>query len=271
MTHNMIVYGVVQLLTMLLAAVWWYHTARTHMQYHFVLPKDWWSITWKSIRDFTLWNQLIGVISRLLYQADIVILGFFVTLAAIGPYSVALTISNVFFVFPQLAQKLVTFSFSQLDTKMNARALGLAVKYNTIICIGQFVVFTLIGKWVIAFFGPAQPEQVLMYALYLVGGVTLFNLSRPWLSLAFAQMSNRKIFFQLFVPLGVGGMVIYAIAAQTEGVLGVARANVLLYLLAGAFSVLYVTYHLRVVPSFELITIQEKKFVSELLSRVKKV
>lgn len=46
--------------------------------------------------------------------------------------------------------------------------------------------------------------------------------------------------------IGAIGLIIYALAAQASGAVGAAQANVVLYLVASTFNIIYVTRHLKV-------------------------
>jgi O-antigen/teichoic acid export membrane protein len=168
------------------------------MKFSFHLPHNWKKLVVDSVKDFSLWNQLSSMLLRVLYQADVIILGFFVSLSALGDYTIALTIANVFFVVPQLFQKTFSVSFSRLSEKQRlAHGLGLAVKYNALFSIAQLAGYVILQPLIMAFFGPEHPETVSLYAFFIITGVTLFNLARPWVGLTTVKESKKKRLFRL--------------------------------------------------------------------------
>lgn len=268
-SRDVLTYGFLQVLVALLGVGWWYWNAKQKMGFTFKLPGDWIKISYDSIRGFVFWNHLGGVINRLVYQADIVILSFFVSLAALGEYTIALTIANVFFVFPQLVQKLMSLSFSQIEKQSLSKNLGVAVRYNTLFSLAQFLGYWALGHYLIDFLHIKNAPLVFTYSLFLAGGVTLLNLARPWISLAVVRIEPKKFFTHLFLFPCALAMVIYWVAAQTSGVMGVAQANVLAYFIVGGWAVFYISLALGVRPDFFYLASFERKWLLRTIGKKK--
>ncbi len=264
-------YGLVLIAGACIGAIGWYLTARKHLGYRFHLSKDWKKIIIDSIKDFTFWNQLSSMLLRALYQADVIILGFFVGLGALGDYTIALTIANVFFVIPQLFQKTFSVSFSRLrETNRLEHALGLAVKYNSIFSIIQWAGFILFLPWILAFFGPQHPETVAWYGMLIVSGVTLFNIARPWVALMTVKSSQQRLFAELYVWQGVIAIIIYIVAAFLGGVERVAAANIIVFGFAALYTIHYATQKLRLVPRMSIWSPYEQNQLTKWLEGFKK-
>lgn len=263
-SRDVITYGFLQVSIAFISVLWWYWNARKHL--HFKYQPKWnLSLAFQSLKGFGIWNHLSGSVIRLVYQVDIVVLGFFVSLEALGNYSVALTIANVFFVFPQMVQKILSLSFSQIENKtMLANTFGIGVKYNTLFSLAQFIGFVLVGKWIIAILGPEQPALVELYALYLLAGITLFNIARPWSSMAVARLNPKLFFIELFLPPSVVAVFIYVYAAMNYGVLGVAQANIITFGLMGLWVVVYTHYRLKIRPTLSYISPAEHHFIKKI-------
>ncbi len=266
---SLLTYGIIQIVTAIIAALGWYWTARKHLGYKFHLSKDWKRIAYDSFSDFALWINFSATLNKLLYQADIIILGFFVGLSALGDYTIALTIANVFFIIPQLSQKVFSVMFSQLKEEKLSEALGGAFKYNTIISIAQFLGFLVVSDLLIAFFGPQNPENVKLYAFFILLGVSLFNISRPWTALVTIKAPAKKIFIEMHSVSGLIAIFIYWWAASNYGILGVAQANLLVYAFAALWIMLYVQTQLHIVPKIQLISIAEKNYFHKILHTLK--
>jgi len=269
-SRDVVVYGVLQVVVATLGVGWWYWNARKHLNYSFVggLDVRTWNIrlAWDSIQGFGIWNHLSGAVIRLVYQVDIVILGLFVSLETVGSYAVALTIANVFLVFPQMVQKVLSLSLSQMENNRTLRNIfGVAVRYNTLFSLAQLIGFIVLGTFIISIFGPEQPEEVWMYSLYIIAGITLFNLVRPWTSLALARLPPREFFMGLFVLPALCAVPIYYWAASTHGALGVAQANVVTFGILSGWVVVYVHARVKLSPRMRFISAFEKS----LLQRVR--
>ncbi len=266
-SQDVITYGILQVVVALIGIGWWYQNAHSKLGFTFTLFPGWMALSWASIQGFALWNHFSGIAIRLVSQSDIVILGFFSTLTELGNYSVALTISGVFFVFPQLVQKAASLSFSQSDANTaNPVMLGAVVRYNTLFSLAQFLAYIIAGPFLLPLLVPEHFNVVWEYSLYLVGGVTLYNLARPWLSLIVIKVNPMMFFFQLFLIPCTASVVIYWFFAAEYGALGVAQANMLAYGLLGVMTILYARYKIKTTPSFKLLP-----FETRALARVRKM
>lgn len=267
-TPHVLVYGALQFAVALLGVLWWIFQARTHMGFRFTSFKGWFRKAWESLSSFSIWNHFTSSALRMVYQADIIILSFFIGLNDLGDYTIALTIANVFFVFPQLIQKVTSLSFSSYGVAKDIRlGLGLSFKYNLLFCLAQFGLFLVFGHLLVAFFGPENPENVLTYAFYLVLGVTIFSIFRPWVALLVVHYDPRKLFIRLFAAFGVVAFIVYYVGAVYGGAIGVAQSNVLLYALLGLIVVWFTWKELKIWPDIPLYNDAEKRLFKELLDK----
>ncbi len=269
-SRDVVVYGMLQVLVASLGVGWWYWNARRYLNFLFVGGLNFrkWNIklSLDTIRQFGVWNHLSWMVIRLVYQVDIVLLGFFVSLEALGSYAVALTIANVFLVFPLMLQKILSLSLSQIEDKIVLQNIfGVTVRYNTIFSLAQFLGFIFLGGFIISIFGPDNPGVVWLYSLYIIAGITLFNVVRPWTSLAFIHLSPREYFLGLYAVPAICSVPIYFLAAQYGGALGVAKANVLTFGLIALWVVLYVRYRVRLSPNLKFISTSEKSFAEKMV------
>ncbi|MEK6821001.1 MAG: oligosaccharide flippase family protein [archaeon] len=261
-SRDLVSFGLIQVGVAVFGLAWWYWNAKKHLGFSWKLLPGWWGDSLRALSHFSFWNQLTSVALRVAYQADIIILGFFAGLSTLGDYTVALTLANVFFVIPQLVQKAGILSFSRVEEKHSLRrGLGTMIRYNTILVLGQFLGFVVLGQWLIAFFGPENPDVVWLYSLYLVGGVTLFSLARPWVAILIAKVDAKELFGKLFVWFAVLSAVVYVPVTHVYGVVGLAQANVGLYLLLGLLAAGFATFKLALWPDFSM-SDAEKKWLS---------
>ncbi|MEK6970139.1 MAG: oligosaccharide flippase family protein [archaeon] len=261
--RDVIVYGWLQLGVAMLGLVWWIWNAHRHLHFSFFPPT--FQLAIDSLRNFSIWNHLAGSVIRLVYQIDIVILGFFVGLGVVGDYAVALTLANVFFVFPQMIQKVLSLSLSSVEDKRTLEnMLGIAVRYNTLFSVAQWGAFLIMGPWLISLLGPESPAQIWTYSIYLVSGVTLFNIARPWSSLAVSKIPPKDFFFKLFFLPSMVAVPIYWYAAAQLGALGVAKANLVTFFILGGWLIIYMHIHLKLIPRIFYFSPHEKHFLGKI-------
>jgi O-antigen/teichoic acid export membrane protein len=246
-SRDVLTYGWLQLFSAVVGVILWYFTAVKHLHFRFISGvKLKFSID--ALRGFSFWNHLSGWVVKLVYQIDIVILGFFAALSGVGSYSVALTLANVFFLFPQMVQKVLSLSFSQLPDERVPTLFGVGVRYNTALSLIQWIGFVLLGWVLMLIVQPENPDHVLTYGVYIAAGVAIINVARPWIALSLSRIYPRKIFFELYLIPSLAAVPIYIYAASVGGVLGVAQANVITFSILSGWIILYTTWKVPIRP-----------------------
>jgi len=265
-SRDVITYGWLQFFSAVVGVSLWYFTAVKHLHFRFISHVKL-KLSLDALRGFAFWNHLSGSVVKLVYQIDIVILGFFAALSGVGSYSVALTLANVFFLFPQMVQKVLSLSFSQLPNERVSLLFGVGVRYNTILSLLQWIGFVFLGWVLMQIVQPENPDNVLAYGLYITAGVAIINVARPWIALSLSRVSPRKIFFELYLIPSLAAVPIYAYAASVGGALGVAQANVITFSILSGWIILYTTWKVPIRPGI----FQLAPFEKDILRRVTKI
>ncbi len=205
--------------------------------------KDFWK---HNILHFTVWNHLNGAITYLIYRIDTFVLSFFSDLRTIASYTVALTVSNYFFIIPMIGEKALKVGYSRLleepDKEAGVFRYGTAVL--NAISIFQYAVFLIFGKWFICFLFPEvqNKESIFLFSSIIIAGVTILNLSRPLTAYIFNKSSLRSMFLSIYLPGGLFSLAVYFTAGHLFGPIGVAWGNVVNY---GFLAVLVLMFFLR--------------------------
>lgn len=220
------------------------------------------------IADFSLWQNLTGSITYLIYNIDTFILSFFVSLEVIGDYTIALTIANFFFVIPLVLQRSFTLGFSNIsDPATVNRTLSLFIRYSLFVSVAQLVGYYLIGRWIVMIFSSTSVELIYWLSFIIISGISILGVGRPLISLANTKTKIKKLFFLVFLPMGIMSIVIYTLFTLLWGITGTAWGNVVSYSLFLFLLVVYTRREVAFSLTFPLITEDEKRFLKRLVRK----
>lgn len=234
-----LVYILVIVLSSIINACIWFYLLRKHYHFHFMPhTKD---IIKVSILDYSLWAHLSNSFMSLVYRIDTFILSFFVGLSAIGNYTIALEIGNFFFIIPRLLQKSVMIGTVNLKNPERLNdVISIFVKYFLLLSIAQVAGFLLLGRWIVALFTDTAVEDIYLYSLLIVTGVSILNVFRPISTIINTHASMKKGFYFVYLPASVISIAIYYYMALTYGVLGVAIGNIFAFSILSLFIIVFV-------------------------------
>lgn len=266
LSPSLVVYLSVFLATSICALMVWLTILKRIYNFSWVFSRDTMKVLKHSIWDFSFWNHLNGSMTNLIYNVDTAILSLCgMSLIVIGNYTVALKLSNFFFVVPMILQGTNTIALSNVKKEKSSFTVSLFLKYILIISLIQLIIFILFGRWAIeTFITPKDSELIFQHALLIIIGVSILNIVRPLISWVAIKGSLKQVFFKVYLPSGIISFFIYLILTKYFGSIGTAFGNIVCYLL---FSVLMI-YYIAKKCSFKieggLITRDEKDLLLKL-------
>ncbi len=230
-----------------------------NFSYHYVTL--WVKSIKKDIMDFALWHQFGRGVINFLQNIGPAILSFFAGLAAVGDYTIALKIANVFLITPQLLQKsnLVHFSHEMPPASMEEdtslpfgkklflpKTLRYYLAVHGTISIFYLIAFFLLGKFFIFYFLTRQNvDSIFKITLILLAGIGIFHLSRPFLDLASARFSLKESFFKIYLPVLIASIPAFFFLAKYFGVIGLAYGSIASYVLLFVLGAAFIVKHTR--------------------------
>ncbi|MBL7160308.1 MAG: oligosaccharide flippase family protein [Candidatus Aenigmarchaeota archaeon] len=246
----------------------WYFILKKNFNFSFIITKDTFNKIKHSIMDFSLWQNMSGSITYLIYNIDTLILGFFVSLEVIGNYTIALTIANFFFIVPQIIQKSFTVGFSNIENKLIInKALSVFLRYALFFSVLQLVLFVFFGNILVSIFTATHVEIIFWYSLIIIAGISIFNVFRPLNSLIAVKTSFRKAFFLVYLPSGIASIIVYITFTSMFGAIGTAWGNIVAYSFFTLFLLVYVKKNLDLSLHIHTITSEEKDVLRKLFGR----
>jgi len=240
-----------------------------HFHYQPIINKETPKLIKQALLDYGLWEHFNRTIINTLLMVDMVILSSVGQYKDLASYTIALRFASLLTMIPlQLGRTIqVTLSNYTSDYKRFA-AINSFLKFNTVISLMQLVVVFLFGDMLIKIlFGSDVNEDVLHFSIIISIGITLYNVSMPFLSIGNSFLCIRNLFTRVFLPVLLMGIPVLIFSAMQWGASGIAYGKILILgLLALAIS-LYVYSNYRFPISAKVITEDEKKLFFELFRR----
>ncbi len=174
-------------------------------------------------------SQVAGInaLGLVTVQADIILIGYFLTAKDVGQYSIAVTLSNLFFLLPYAIQKITYPATSEYWSKNNHQALqkmsDKSTKYSTCILlvlglgVGFFAREIIITMFGTEFLYAALPLWILLIARVIRGGLIMpmggafSGIGRPDIAFKLGVLSsgiNIALNILLIPHLGITGAAI---------------------------------------------------------------
>ena len=243
-TPSLSMYAVITIFTSLLFLLVWLAVLRIKHGFSYTFNSRWLSDIRDNFREFTLWQHFNGSITQMVYNIDPWVLSFFYSYAAIGDYTVALKISNYFFILPMLIQKTAVQHYSH-KTGDVWKAVRRYLAISFVISVGQLAGFVLFGRYITKwFFAPENTEQVYILAATITAGITILNIARPLIGLISVKYQLSRAFAYVYLPVGIVSLATYFLLSQIN-IQAVAFGNIINYSVFMILAVLFLVFGKR--------------------------
>lgn len=214
----------------------WFYLIKHHFKFTYHHLSGWFKMIKNDLASFTLWYHLSN--SAIIFGQNVgpLILSFFSGLALVGDYTIALKISGLFLIIPQLLQKSTLVHFThegEIPLERKAKIPGTLYQYlavHGLLSLAYLIFFGLFGKFFIYYFLTKQNVNfIFALALLMLGGIAVYNLARPLLAFVSAKFSLKTGFFVIYLPATIISFLIYFIFAKYFGAIGLASASIISY------------------------------------------
>lgn len=225
------------------------------------------SILWRSVKSYGLWEHGNRMAVDTLFMIDTVVLSWFIPLADIASYTIALKVNSLLFLLPmQLTRGLQLMLSHATEEARRHGAINIFLKWNALLSLAQLAFIVLAGDWLLELlFGVSGQGVVMTYTLIIAGAVTLMNLGWPLVAVVNNLCSLYRAFVRAYLPALLIGLSVYVATAARWGAYGVAWGNVAAYAVLFLALALFVRIHypFRLAPQW--LSAQEKGVIAELL------
>jgi O-antigen/teichoic acid export membrane protein len=224
------------------------------------------SLLLKHLSDFSIWSHLQGIMTDIIYRADILILGWLNTpFQTLGNYNIALQLSNMTKIIPQIMQYHTTLCVSNVDNKEERQneIVHIFLKINFIISCILMIGYLLTGSFIISIISKTMHEQIFQYGLYILGGLCIFNTMRPLIAYTTVTHSLKQVFFFVHLPAAIFAIAAYFAGGIYYGVQGVLLANIAIGVMLCVLTVYYINTKTNYKWSYSLLTDYERAFLKD--------
>lgn len=224
-----------------------------------------------AIASFAIWQHFSRNITKYIYEIDLVFLAFFVPLTVSGDYSLAIKISNYSIIIPSILQNSVFLALSRIDARKKAnQVVNIFLRYSFFVSVFQLLVFLVLGRWYIFIHTRDRIDEIFFYALMIITGLSVFNITRPLMAYCISKTPIKKFFIYSSIPSVVFSSMAYYFSAKYFGADGVAIANITAY---SFWMVTVVFYALRHGYVFKLVLLatEERELLLKYLRKFVKV
>lgn len=214
-------------------AIIWLFALKRYFYFRYEYKPQWLSLIRKNIWEFTFWYHLSNTTMSFIQNIGPLILSFFVSLAVVGDFTIALKITTFFFLLSQLMQKASFVHFANeivLPQKISYRTLIDHAKIYGAISLVGIATFAFFGKFLI--FHLLTKENIdLIYQLVLIMlvGFLIYNLTRPFMAYASAKLPLQSGFLNVYLPVLFISILIYIPSAKYFGPIGLSFATISSY------------------------------------------
>ena len=210
----------------------WFHLSKRY------LGKSPLGLSWKNHFDikliketfwgYSLWVHLVGVVTNFMYKADAFFLSFFVSLVAVGDYTIALTSANVANILPSILGYQNAVALSHFKEKYDReRVTHSFLRFNFYLALVSLLAFIIFGKvylWVMT--GSWGQDHIYFYLCFIVSGLLLAKtIVSPLVAFINICGDVRSLFWRVNVPIFFISSFSYFFASYFWGAKGVAVSN----------------------------------------------
>jgi hypothetical protein len=192
----------------------------------------------ETLRGFSFWNHLSGVVVGWTQTLDLFFLGWFRTASAtVGLYGVGLKLANFMLALPYAVSNLYNVYLGRTPLPSDAKGeaaeraslLKLSVAFGGFAALQSFVLWKLApyilaalsrGKW-----DASGQAQIVSWLGWILPACAIFGSCLFWTGWLSIRYSYRRLVFGVYLPWGLVAFGIYGWTARYRGVDAVAQAN----------------------------------------------
>lgn len=246
-----------------------------HRHFHFrihLFSNRYIDLVFKNLSNFSSWSHLQGVFTDIMSRADILILGWLQTpFQTLGNYNIALQLSNMTRIVPQIVLYHTTLSVSNvIDGKRENEVVNAFLKANFVLSVCIMLGYLIFGKFLISVIAKTQFDIIYEYGLYILGGLCLRSLLGPLISYSIVLHSIKQAALTVNLPAAVFAVFAYFVGGIYWGVQGVLVANVLIAIVLSMLTVVYIKRKTNYRWSYSLITDYEMSLLKRIWPKLKK-
>jgi O-antigen/teichoic acid export membrane protein len=191
------------------------------------------SIDFKFIKEtlfsYSLWTHLNGVVTNFIYRSDTFFLSFFVSLAIVGNYNIALNSANIANILPMIIGYQNSVAIS--NAKDNIQVFKISnhfILLSLLIGLVTIIGFYLLGDFYLYIItGQENNSEIFFYMMCIVTSLVIVkSFASPLNAYINIYGKVKKLFIQGMIPVLIFTCLIYFYSSFYYGSKGIALANI---------------------------------------------
>jgi O-antigen/teichoic acid export membrane protein len=206
-------------------------------------------------------SEAINIVN---YQADVLMIGYFLTASDVGQYTVAIALSRFFWILPQSIQKIVYPATAEYWARQDISSLNKmvdkSIKYSTSIMVFAGLAVGFYSQEVVnVLFGQGFNDAVLSLQILLIGTVINGSTTRP-ISGSFAGAGFPKYEMLKSTIAAIVNIILNYFLIPMYGIMGGAIATTVSLILSSIIGLFLMTKKLNL--KIDLIWLSKTLFIS---------
>jgi len=185
----------------------------------------------ETVKGFSLWSHMAGVITVFLYNANVLFLQWFgkVEVEDVALMTVVNKTANLFFVIPMFIQGFVPVVLANSNNQ--GRNMRIVLLGNGAISFIQFAAFLLAGTLFGRLFGVENNmvEEYYRLGIWVCLGIFILNIGRPISTFLMMKAPPWRVFAFVFLPVALLAVLVFGYASFQFQTVGVAVACCVIY------------------------------------------
>lgn len=222
-----------------------------------ILCRNYFKLTFKSYKKTTNTLTRFGfqilstnAVNEINNQMDIILVGMFLTAAAVGYYSLAVGLSIFFYIIPLSVQKITYPAISEYWRKNNRLAINKmmdkTMKYSTIILVFLGLLVGFFAKEiVIMLYGMDFIATVIPLQILLIGTVIRGSIAQP-IGGSLMSIGRADLTFKITAFVMAINILLDIILIQSIGIIGAATATTVSLVLGAFLNLFFIVKHISI-------------------------
>lgn len=183
----------------------------------------------ETIFSYSLWTHLNGVVTNFIYRSDTFFLSFFVGLAIVGNYNIALNSANIANILPMIIGYQNSIAISNAKDKNQVfRTSNYFILLSLLIGLVTIIGFYALGDFYLYLItGQENNSEIFFYMMCIVTGLVIVkSFASPLNAYINIYGKVKNLFIQGMIPILIFTCLIYFYSAYYYGAKGIALANI---------------------------------------------
>lgn len=185
----------------------------------------------------TVLSNAINIIN---YQADILMIGYFMTKTDVGVYSIAVMFAKLIWILPDSIQRITFPLISEYNAKKMNESIRILIdkcmKYSCLFLVSCTTFFIFFGSRVISFVFGAEFEHSYFSLIILLIGTVLYGITKSVGSI-FASIGKITLVYKIPLVSAISNIILNCMLIPVYGINGAAIATTVSFIVSTALMI----------------------------------